>query len=54
LVYVAFAFDLNSRVIVGWSTSTTKDVSFVEQCLQVGTPRWRPGPSARRDSYPTV
>jgi len=28
-VYVAFAIDLYSRAIVGWSASTTKDVSFV-------------------------
>ena len=26
-------------MIVGWSTSTTKDVSFVEQCLQMAL--WR-------------
>jgi putative transposase len=38
-VYVAFAIDLYSRAIVGWSASTTKDVSFVEQCLQMAL--WR-------------
>ena len=38
-VYVAFAIDLYSRTIVGWSASTTKDVSFVEQCLQMAL--WR-------------
>ena len=38
-VYVAFAIDLYSRVIVGWSAPTTKDVSFVEQCLQMAP--WR-------------
>jgi transposase InsO family protein len=32
-VYVAFAIDLYSRAIVGWSASTCKDVSFVEQAL---------------------
>ena len=38
-VYVAFAIDLYSRAIVGWSASTTKDVGFVEQCLQMAL--WR-------------
>ncbi len=38
-VYVAFAIDLSSRAIVGWSASTTKDVNFVEQCLQMAL--WR-------------
>ena len=38
-VYVAFAIDLFSRAIVGWSASTTKDVTFVEQCLQMAL--WR-------------
>lgn len=37
--YVAFAIDLYSRVIVGWSASTTKDVAFVEQCLAMAL--WR-------------
>jgi len=37
-VYVAFA-NLYSRAIVGWSASTTKDVGFVEQCLQIAL--WR-------------
>jgi len=31
--YIAFAIDLYSRAIVGWSASNTKDVTFVEQCL---------------------
>ena len=38
-VYVAFAIDLYSRAVVGWSASTTKDVSFVEQCLAMAL--WR-------------
>ncbi len=38
-VYVAFAIDLYSRAIVGWSASTTKDVHFVEQCLAMAL--WR-------------
>lgn len=38
-VYVAFAIDLFSRAIVGWSASTTKDVTFVEQCLTMAL--WR-------------
>jgi transposase InsO family protein len=38
-VYVAFVIDLFSRAIVGWSASTTKDVAFVEQCLQMAL--WR-------------
>jgi putative transposase len=38
-VYVAFAIDLFSRAIVGWSASTCKDVAFVEQCLNMAL--WR-------------
>jgi putative transposase len=38
-VYVAFAIDLFSGAIVGWSASTTKDVSFVEDCLTMAL--WR-------------
>jgi putative transposase len=38
-VYVAFAIDLFSRAIVGWSASTIKDVTFVEQCLNMAL--WR-------------
>jgi len=38
-VYVPFAIDLYSRAIVGWSASTTKDVTFVEQCLTMAL--WR-------------
>jgi putative transposase len=38
-VYVAFAIDLFSRAIVGWSTATVKDVPFVEECLQMAL--WR-------------
>jgi putative transposase len=38
-VYVAFAIDLYSRSIVGWSTSTVKDVPFVEVCLKMAL--WR-------------
>lgn len=37
--YVAFAIDLYSRAIVGWSASTTKDVAFVEACLSMAL--WR-------------
>ncbi len=37
--YVAFAIDLFSRAIVGWSASTVKDVTFVEQCLTMAL--WR-------------
>jgi hypothetical protein len=37
--YVAFAIDLYSRAIVGWSASATKDVAFVEQCLSMAL--WR-------------
>ncbi len=37
--YVAFAIDLYSRAIVGWSASTTKDVAFVESCLAMAL--WR-------------
>lgn len=38
-VYVAFAVDLFSRAIVGWSAGTVKDVAFVEACLQMAL--WR-------------
>lgn len=38
-VYVAFAIDLYSRAIVGWSASTVKDVGFVEACLNMAL--WR-------------
>jgi transposase InsO family protein len=38
-VYVAFAIDLFSRAIVGWSVSTVKDVAFVEACLKMAL--WR-------------
>ena len=38
-VYVAFAIDLYSRAIVGWSASATKDVAFVEACLAMAL--WR-------------
>lgn len=38
-VYVAFAIDLFSRAIVGWSVSTRKDVPFVEECLKMAL--WR-------------
>ena len=38
-VYVAFAIDLYSRAIVGWSISTVKDTSFVESCLKMAL--WR-------------
>jgi putative transposase len=38
-VYVAFAIDLYSRAIVGWSASTVKDVAFVEACLTMAL--WR-------------
>ncbi|WP_375504172.1 DDE-type integrase/transposase/recombinase [uncultured Jatrophihabitans sp.] len=37
--YVAFAIDLYSRAIVGWSTAATKDVAFVESCLSMAL--WR-------------
>jgi putative transposase len=37
--YVAFAIDLYSRAIVGWSAAATKDVAFVESCLAVAL--WR-------------
>jgi putative transposase len=37
--YSAFAIDLFSRAIVGWSVSTTKDVTFVEACLAMAL--WR-------------
>jgi len=38
-VYVAFAIDLFSRAVVGWSASTVKDVGFVEACLAMAL--WR-------------
>jgi transposase InsO family protein len=38
-VYVAFAVDLYSRAIVGWSAATVKDVAFVEACLAMAL--WR-------------
>ena len=38
-VYVAFAVDLFSRAIVGWSAGTVKDVAFVEACLRMAL--WR-------------
>ncbi len=38
-VYVAFAVDLFSRAIVGWSAATVKDVAFVESCLRMAL--WR-------------
>jgi transposase InsO family protein len=38
-VYVAFAIDLYSRAIVGWSASTVKDTTFVEDCLRMAL--WR-------------
>jgi putative transposase len=34
-VYVALLIDLYSRAIVGWETSTIKDTSFVEHCLNM-------------------
>jgi transposase InsO family protein len=37
--YVAFAIDLYSRAIVGWSASITKDVAFIESCLAMAL--WR-------------
>jgi putative transposase len=37
--YVAFAIDLYSRAIVGWSASAAKDVAFVESCLAMAL--WR-------------
>ncbi len=38
-VYVAFAIDLFSRAVVGWSIATVKDVAFVEACLKMAL--WR-------------
>jgi transposase InsO family protein len=38
-VYVAFAIDLFSRAVVGWSIATVKDVTFVEACLKMAL--WR-------------
>ena len=38
-VYVAFAIDLFSRAIVGWSAATIKDMAFVEACLRMAL--WR-------------
>ena len=37
--YVAFAVDLYSRAIVGWSAGTVKNVAFVEACLAMAL--WR-------------
>jgi putative transposase len=37
--YVAFAIDLYSRAVVGWSVSSVKDVGFVETCLKMAL--WR-------------
>lgn len=37
--YVAFAIDLYSRAIVGWSAATVKDTAFVEACLAMAL--WR-------------
>jgi transposase InsO family protein len=44
-VYVAFAIDLYSRAIVGWSASTVKDTTFVENCLRMAL--WRREHSSR-------
>lgn len=44
-VYVAFAIDLFSRAIVGWSASNGKDVAFVEECLKMAL--WRRTQTAR-------
>ena len=44
-MYVAFAIDLYSRAIVGWSASTVKDVAFVEDCLKMAL--WRRDHSGR-------
>jgi putative transposase len=44
--YVAFAIDLYSRAIVGWSAATTKDVAFVESCLSMAL--WRRDHTGRR------
>jgi transposase InsO family protein len=44
-VYVAFAIDLYSRAIVGWSASTVKDTTFVEDCLRMAL--WRREHSSR-------
>jgi len=38
-VYVAFAIDLCSRAVVGWSAATVKDTAFVEACLAMAL--WR-------------
>jgi putative transposase len=38
-VYVAFAIDLYSRAVVGWSASATMDVAFVEACLAMALRR---------------
>ncbi len=35
-VYVALVTDLYARRIVGWSASTTKDTTFVEEALHMG------------------
>ena len=34
--YVAFAIDLYSRAIVGWSADTVKDTAFVEELPEDG------------------
>lgn len=36
---MAFAIDLYSRAVVGWSAATVKDVAFVEACLSMAL--WR-------------
>jgi putative transposase len=38
-VYVAFAIELFSRMILGWHVSTVKDTAFVEACLRMAL--WR-------------
>ena len=38
-VYVAFAIDLSSRMIVGWQVSTVKGTALVEACLRMAL--WR-------------
>ncbi len=48
--YVAFAIDLYSRAIVGWSASTTKDVAFIESCLSMAL--WRRDHSTRPSGSP--
>lgn len=44
--YVAFAIDLYSRAIVGWSAATAKDVAFVEACLSMAL--WRRDHTGRK------